>query len=71
MIEQTHTITSYAGLYCDKLYIRNSIISAEFVGSVTGLILLSILADKLGRKVIIISTLCISIIGTGCTYMPT
>lgn len=63
-IEQTHTITSYASLYCDKMYIRNSIISAEFVGSVVGLILLSVLADKLGRKVIIISTLCISIIGT-------
>lgn len=64
IIEQTHTITNYAKLYCDQLYVRNSIISAEFVGSITGLILLSILADKLGRRVIIVSTLCISIIGT-------
>lgn len=63
-IDQIYTITKYAELYCDNLYVRNSIISAEFVGSVTGLILLSILADKLGRKVIIVSTLCLSIFGT-------
>lgn len=62
-IEQTYTITKYAQLYCGNLYIRNSIISAEFIGSVTGLILLSVLADKLGRKIIIVSTLCIAAMG--------
>lgn len=63
-IDQVHTITNYVGIYCDDKYIRNSILSAEFVGSVTGLILLSMLADKLGRKIIIVSTLFISVIGS-------
>lgn len=27
-VEQTYTITKYAELYCDKLYVRNSIVSA-------------------------------------------
>jgi len=63
-IDQVHTITNYAGLYCEDRFVRNSIVSAEFVGSVVGLILLSILADKLGRKIIIISTLCFSLMGT-------
>lgn len=63
-VEQTYTITNHAELYCDKLYVRNSIISAEFVGSVTGLIILSMMADKLGRKVIIVSTLFLSVLGT-------
>lgn len=39
-----------------------------FVGSVTGLILLSILADRLGRKTIIVSTLFMTAIGAMCTY---
>lgn len=59
-----YTITSHAKLYCDDLYVRNSIIAAEFVGSVTGLILLSMLADKLGRKFIIVSTLCFALLGS-------
>ena len=63
-IDQVHTITNYAGLYCENRFVRNSIVSAEFVGSVVGLILLSILADKLGRKIIIVSTLCFSLMGT-------
>lgn len=65
-IDQVYTITNYAELYCDQLYVRNSIVSAEFVGSVVGLILLSILADKLGRKVIIVSTLFLSTLGVTC-----
>ena len=63
-IDQIYTITNYAGLYCGDRFVRNSIVSAEFVGSVVGLILLSILADKLGRKIIIVSTLSISLMGT-------
>lgn len=63
-IDQAYTITAHAKLYCDDLYIRNSIISAEFVGSVVGLILLSMLADKLGRKVIIVSTLSFALLGS-------
>jgi MFS family permease len=63
-IDQEYTITNYASLYCENRFVRNSIVSAEFVGSVVGLILLSILADKLGRKTIIVSTLCISLMGT-------
>ena len=47
-IEFPETITAHMHLYCDDRYIRDSIISAEFVGSVTGLILLSILADRFG-----------------------
>jgi MFS family permease len=53
-------------LYCDDKYIRDSVISAEFIGSVTGLILLSILADRLGRKVIIVSTLYLCCMGAIC-----
>jgi MFS family permease len=63
-IDQIYTITNYAGLYCEQLYVRNSIVSAEFVGSLVGLILLSILADKIGRKIIIVSTLFLSLMGT-------
>jgi MFS family permease len=63
-IDQPFTITNHANLYCNELFTRQSILSAEFVGSVTGLILLSVLADKLGRRRIIISTLVISLVGT-------
>lgn len=69
-VEQQYTITKYAGLYCDQLYVRNSIVSAEFVGSIVGLVLLSILADKLGRKVIIVSTLFLSALGSTRTPPP-
>lgn len=62
-VDQLYTITNYAKLYCDQLYVRNSIVSAEFVGSIVGLILLSILADKIGRKIIIVSTLFLSTLG--------
>lgn len=61
------TITAYTGLYCDDKYIRNAIISSEFVGSIIGLILLSYLADVLGRKFIIVSTLFLTAIGTMST----
>ena len=66
-IEQPYTITAYAELYCDHKYTRNSILSAEFVGSVIGLILLSVLADQLCRKLIIVSTLCFSSLGVMST----
>ena len=69
MIDQLFTITNYAGLYCDDRYVRDSIVSAEFVGSVAGLILLSILADKFGRKIIIVSTLSISLVGSICNCL--
>lgn len=58
-------------LYCDDKYIRDSILSAEFAGSVTGLILLSILADKLGRKTIIVSTLYLTCMGAICNLLLT
>ena len=70
-IQQPYTITNYAQLYCDQLYVRNSIISAEFIGSVVGLIVLSILADKLGRKIIIVTTLFFSTLGTTCNFLLT
>lgn len=54
-------------LYCEDRYVRDSVLSIEFVGSVTGLILLSILADKLGRKTIIVSTLYLTCLGAICT----
>lgn len=54
------------GLYCDDLYLRNLILSAEFAGSIIGLVLLSILADQVGRKAIIVCTLCITAIGALC-----
>ena len=57
------TITAHMNLYCDHKYVRDSIISSQFVGSVTGLILLSILADKFGRKIIIVSTLYLTFMG--------
>jgi MFS family permease len=53
-------------LYCDNKYLRDSVLSAEFVGSVTGLILLSILADRLGRKTIIVSTIYLTFMGAIC-----
>ena len=51
-------------LICDQKYVRDSVISAQFIGSVVGLIVLSILADKLGRKIIIVSTLFMTAIGS-------
>ena len=55
-------------LYCDDKYVRDSVISAEFFGGIVGLILLSILADKLGRKVVIVSTLYLACMGALCKY---
>ena len=66
IIDNTHTITAHAHLYCDQKYVRDSIISSEFIGSVVGLVVLSILADRLGRKVIIVCTLFLATIGSMC-----
>lgn len=55
-------------LYCDKKFVRSSILSIEFVGSVTGLVIASILADKYGRKKIIVSTLALTCAGAIRTY---
>lgn len=56
-------------LYCDDKYVRDSILSAEFAGSVTGLILLSILADRLGRKVMIVATIYLTCMGAISIFM--
>lgn len=42
---------------------RDSILSSEYIGSMIGLVLLSILADKIGRKIIIVLTLFACVIG--------
>lgn len=67
-IDLPYTITAEMHLYCDQKYVRDSIISSEFVGSVVGLIVLSIMADRLGRKVIIVTTLYITCLGSIRTY---
>lgn len=67
-IDFPETITAHMHLYCDDKYVRDSILSAEFAGSITGLILLSILADRLGRKTIIVTTLYLTTIGAISKY---
>ena len=72
-IENPYTVTAANKLYCDDRYIRDGLLSSEYIGSVAGLIILSILADQLGRKLIINITLLISLLGSivmglGATY---
>lgn len=63
-IDYPYTLTAKRHLYCENQYIRDSIISSEYIGSIIGLILLSVLADKIGRKLIIVITLFAGIIGS-------
>jgi|JI6StandDraft_1071083.scaffolds.fasta_scaffold40596_2 hypothetical protein len=65
-IDNPFTVTAQNKLYCDDRYLRDGLLSSEYIGSVAGLIVLSVLADKLGRKLIINITLLLSIIGTVC-----
>lgn len=63
-IEQPYTVTNDAGLYCDQLYVRNGILSAEFAGSVTGLILFIIFGNKFGRKTLTVGLLSLILMGS-------
>ena len=63
-IDYMHTLTSQLGLYCDQRFVRDSILSSEYIGSLVGLVLLSILADKIGRKIIIVITIFASLVGS-------
>lgn len=65
-IEQLHTVTHSAALYCDQLYIRNSILSAQFAGCIVGLLIIPSLSDRFGRKIIIIVTLIINLLASSC-----
>jgi hypothetical protein len=52
-INNPNTITAQTNLYCDNRFVRDTLLSSEYVGSIVGLVVLSIMADKLGRKLII------------------
>lgn len=63
-VEQQNTITLKAALYCDQMYIRNSILSVQFAGCIAGFLFIPRLSDRFGRKAAIITTLAIDLIGS-------
>lgn len=61
------SITATVGLYCDHQFERNLIQSSMYIGSISGLIVMNLIADKYGRRFSFLISIALAIVGTSCT----
>ncbi|KAL4481625.1 hypothetical protein ABPG74_007714 [Tetrahymena malaccensis] len=60
-----HTLTLQFDLYCDRQYLKNLSLSFIFIGSLCGTFFFSFLSDLKGRKLPIIISWAVSVLGIG------
>lgn len=63
-----NSITGSVGLYCDRQVQRNFIQSSMYIGSISGLIIMNLIADKFGRRFSFLISLGLAIVGNVCTF---